>query len=144
VFDPLTKEQLEQIVDLLLDRTRRLVEAQGLHIEVTEAAKARIVDAGYDVQFGARPLRRAIQRLVENPLSSELLRGTFAAGDTIAVDAAPDGASPSRTPGATPRPTSKAGRGRAPRALPGARALSYSGCMARVRTLFVGTILAAL
>jgi ATP-dependent Clp protease ATP-binding subunit ClpC len=92
VFDPLTKEQLEQIVDLLLDRTRRLVEAQGLHIEVTEAAKARIVDAGYDVQFGARPLRRAIQRLVENPLSSELLRGTFAAGDTIAVDAAPDGA----------------------------------------------------
>ena len=69
VFDPLDKRQLEQIVDLLLDRTRRLVEAQGMKLEVTEAAKARIVDEGYDAQYGARPLRRAIQRLVENPLS---------------------------------------------------------------------------
>ena len=92
VFDPLDKEQLEQIVDLLLERTRRLVEAQGMKLEVTEPAKARIVDEGYDVQFGARPLRRAIQRLVENPLSGELLRGSFADGDTITVDAGTNGA----------------------------------------------------
>ncbi len=146
VFDPLNKEQLEQIVDLLLDRTRRLVEGQGMHLEVTEAAKARIVDEGYDAQFGARPLRRAIQRLVENPLSSELLRGSFHEGDTIRVDAGPDGElvfahglkrrAASRTPGGRPRV-----RGRGPRALPGARALAYSGCMARMRTLFVGSIL---
>ncbi|HUK76361.1 MAG TPA: AAA family ATPase, partial [Thermoleophilia bacterium] len=92
VFDPLSKQQLEQIVDLLLDRTRRLIEAQGIKLEVTEAAKARIVDEGYDAQFGARPLRRAIQRLVENPLSGELLRGSFADGDTVRVDAGTNGA----------------------------------------------------
>jgi ATP-dependent Clp protease ATP-binding subunit ClpC len=92
VFDPLTKEQLEQIVDLLLERTRGLVEGQGMHLEVTAAAKARIVDEGYDVRFGARPLRRAIQRLLENPLSSELLRGSVKPGDTVNVDAGADGA----------------------------------------------------
>jgi ATP-dependent Clp protease ATP-binding subunit ClpA len=92
VFDPLDRRQLEQIVDLLLERTRRLVEGQGMHLEVTAAAKARIVDEGFDVEFGARPLRRAIQRLVENPLSSELLRGNVHPGDTITVDAGPDGA----------------------------------------------------
>ena len=54
---------------------------------MTEAAKARSSDEGYDTEFGARPLRRAIQRLLENPLSSELLRGTVQAGDTIRVDA---------------------------------------------------------
>ena len=90
VFDPLAKPELEQIVDLLLERTRRLVEAQGMKLEVTEAAKARIVDEGYDAQYGARPLRRAIQRLVENPLSGELLRGSFTDGDTIEVDAGTD------------------------------------------------------
>ena len=89
VFDPLTKEQLEEIVDLLLDRTRRLVEAQGMQPRGHRGGQGAHRRAGYDVQFGARPLRRAIQRLVENPLSSELLRGTFAAGDTIAVDAGP-------------------------------------------------------
>jgi len=86
VFDPLNKEQLEQIVDLLLTRVRTLVEGQGMQLEVTEPAKARIVEQGYDPEFGARPLRRAIQRLLENPLSSELLRGRFHEGDTITVD----------------------------------------------------------
>jgi ATP-dependent Clp protease ATP-binding subunit ClpC len=92
VFDPLDREQLEQIVDLLLERTRRLVEGQGMRLEVTAAAKARIVDEGYDAQYGARPLRRAIRRLLENPLSSELLRGDVHSGDTITVDAGADGA----------------------------------------------------
>ena len=92
VFDPLSREQLEQIVELLLDHTRRLVEGQGMRLEVTPAARAKIVDEGYDAEFGARPLRRAIQRLLENPLSSELLRGSFRAGDTIRVDAGESGA----------------------------------------------------
>jgi ATP-dependent Clp protease ATP-binding subunit ClpA len=92
VFDPLNKQQLEQIVDLLLEHTRRLVEGQGMRLQVTEAAKAKIVDEGYDPEFGARPLRRAIQRLLENPLSSELLRGSFHSGDTIEVDAGSNGA----------------------------------------------------
>ncbi len=92
VFDPLDRGQLEHIVDLLLTHVRDLVEGQGMHLEVTEAAKARILDEGYDTAYGARPLRRAIQRLVENPLSSELLRGRFSEGDTITVDAGPDGA----------------------------------------------------
>jgi len=92
VFDPLDREQLERIVDLLLVHVRDLVEGQGMHLQVTEAAKARILDEGYDAAYGARPLRRAIQRLVENPLSSELLRGRFHEGDTIEVDAGEDGA----------------------------------------------------
>jgi ATP-dependent Clp protease ATP-binding subunit ClpC len=92
VFDPLNKQQLEQIVDLLLEHTRRLVEGQGMRLDVTAAARAKIVDEGYDAEFGARPLRRAIQRLLENPLSSELLRGTFHSGDTIKVDVGSNGA----------------------------------------------------
>ena len=91
VFEPLQKEQLAQIVDLLMARVRSLVEGQGMSLRVTDAAKARVLDEGYDVEFGARPLRRAIQRLIENPLSSELLRGRFGEGDTIVVDAV-DGA----------------------------------------------------
>ena len=87
VFRSLTREQLGQIVDLLLTKVRTLVEGQGMHLEVTEAAKALVAEQGYDQQYGARPLRRAIQRLIENPLSSELLRGTFKEGDTIMVDA---------------------------------------------------------
>jgi ATP-dependent Clp protease ATP-binding subunit ClpC len=92
VFDPLDRGQLERIVDLLLVHVRDLVEGQGMHLRVTEAAKGRILDEGYDTAYGARPLRRAIQRLVENPLSGELLRGRFHEGDTITVDAGENGA----------------------------------------------------
>jgi len=86
VFHALTREQLAQIVDLLLAKTRELVEGQGRRLEVTQAAKELIADQGYDTQFGARPLKRAIQRHIENPLSRELLRGRFAEGETITVD----------------------------------------------------------
>jgi ATP-dependent Clp protease ATP-binding subunit ClpC len=91
VFDPLTKEELAQIVDLMLAKVRGMVEGQGMQLEVTEAARALIAEQGYDAQFGARPLRRAIQRLVENPLSSEVLRGSFGTGDAVRVDVS-DGA----------------------------------------------------
>jgi ATP-dependent Clp protease ATP-binding subunit ClpA len=86
VFHALTREQLAEIVDLLLAKTRELVESQGRRLEVTQAAKEFIADQGYDTQFGARPLKRAIQRHIENPLSRELLRGRFAEGETITVD----------------------------------------------------------
>jgi ATP-dependent Clp protease ATP-binding subunit ClpC len=87
VFHALSREELRQIVDLLLAHLRRQVEGQGMHLEVTDAAREVILSEGYDPTFGARPLKRAIQRLVENPLSRELLRGTFAEGDTIRADA---------------------------------------------------------
>ncbi len=83
VFHALAREELRRIVELLLDRVRRLVEAQGMTLEVDPAAEDLIAEHGYDTQFGARPLKRAIQRLVENPLSGRLLGGEFKEGDTI-------------------------------------------------------------
>ena len=74
VFKQLTEEQLEQIVDLLLGTPARNAMGQGMALQVTEEAKRFLVERGTDVEYGARPLKRAIQRLVENPLSSELLR----------------------------------------------------------------------
>jgi ATP-dependent Clp protease ATP-binding subunit ClpC len=86
VFDPLSREQLTEVVDLLLTHLRELVKGQGMTLEVSEAAEEYVVEQGYDVEYGARPLKRAIQRLVENPLSSALLRGEFEEGDTVKVD----------------------------------------------------------
>ena len=88
VFHGLSRAELEQIVDLLLVHLRRQVEGQGMALEVSEEARRFVAEAGYDPQFGARPLKRAIQRLIENPLSRELLLGTFAKGDTIRVSVA--------------------------------------------------------
>ncbi len=85
VFHGLGREELEQIVDLLLEHVRRQVEGQGMRLEVSDEARRFVADAGYDPQFGARPLKRAIQRLIENPLSRELLGGSFVEGDTIRV-----------------------------------------------------------
>jgi ATP-dependent Clp protease ATP-binding subunit ClpC len=86
VFDPLSREQLTAVVDLLLTHLRELVKGQGMTLEVSKAAEEYVAEQGYDVEYGARPLRRAIQRLVENPLSSALLRGEFEEGDTVKVD----------------------------------------------------------
>src|SRR5665647_514018 len=86
VFDPLSREQLTEVVDLLLTHLRELVKGQGMTLEVSEAAEEYVVEQGYDVEYGARPLKRAIQRLVENPLSSAVLRGEFEEGDTVKVD----------------------------------------------------------
>jgi ATP-dependent Clp protease ATP-binding subunit ClpC len=85
VFDPLSREQLEQIVDLLLAHLRTLINGQAMSLDVAEEARALIAERGYDQEYGARPLKRAIQRLVESPLSNELLRGAFHEGDTIHV-----------------------------------------------------------
>jgi ATP-dependent Clp protease ATP-binding subunit ClpA len=87
VFHALSEDDLEQIVGLLLAGLDRRLAGQDLRIELTPAARALIVREGTDPAFGARPLKRTIQRLVENPLARALLKGEFAPGDTIRIDA---------------------------------------------------------
>jgi ATP-dependent Clp protease ATP-binding subunit ClpB len=89
-FEPLTRDQLGSIVELQLARLRDRLTDRGLTIDLTDAAKELIAEAGWDPAFGARPLKRAIQRLVENPLAVQLLEGAFGEGDTIRVDAEND------------------------------------------------------
>jgi ATP-dependent Clp protease ATP-binding subunit ClpB len=86
-FEPLTREQLAEIVDLQLGRLRERLAERKLDLEVTDAAKELLAEEGWDPAYGARPLKRAIQRLLENPLALELLEGRFAEGDTVRVDA---------------------------------------------------------
>jgi ATP-dependent Clp protease ATP-binding subunit ClpB len=85
-FHPLSKEQLAQIVELQLRRLRERLAERGLGLELSEEAKEQLVEAGWDPTYGARPLKRAIQRLVENPLALRLLEGEFAEGDAVRVD----------------------------------------------------------
>ena len=86
VFQPLSEEQLTEIVGLLLAAVeRRLAEAQ-ISLEVTDTARAFVAREGYDPTYGARPLRRAIQRLIENPLAKRILAGEFGAGQTVKID----------------------------------------------------------
>ncbi len=87
VFERLTKEQLSDIVELQLGRLRNRLAERKIDLEVTDEAKAVLGEAGWDPAYGARPLKRAIQRLLENPLSLELLEGRFGEGDTVRVDA---------------------------------------------------------
>ncbi len=90
VFHQLNRDQIEQIVSLELEKVVREVKAQEMHLEVVEEAKALLARKGWDPQFGARPLRRAIQREVEDELAEELLKGTFSAGDRILAEINPD------------------------------------------------------
>ena len=86
-FEALTREQLAEIVELQLARLRERLAERQLSLEVTDEAKELLAEEGWDPAYGARPLKRAIQRLVENPLALELLEGRFAEGDTVRVDA---------------------------------------------------------
>jgi ATP-dependent Clp protease ATP-binding subunit ClpB len=86
-FEPLAKEQLGEIAELQLQRLRERLAERRLGLELTDAAKQVLAEVGWDPTYGARPLKRAIQRLVENPLALRLLEGDFAEGDTIRVDA---------------------------------------------------------
>ncbi len=87
VFHSLTQDDVKQIVDLMMKRVKDQLKAKDLEIELTDAAKTVLAEKGYDPALGARPLRREIQRLVEDPLSEKLLWKEFRAGQTIIVDA---------------------------------------------------------
>jgi len=91
VFHELTEEQLRSIVDLMLGDLQKRLAEHKLGVELTEAAKSWLAKEGYDPLYGARPLRRAIERHVENPLSTRLLKGEFSEGDMIIVDLGDDG-----------------------------------------------------
>jgi ATP-dependent Clp protease ATP-binding subunit ClpB len=88
VFDALTREQIAVIVDHQVERVRGRLAERGIVLELGDGAKEVLAEAGWDPAYGARPLKRAIQRLVENPLALRLLEGDFGEGDTIRVDAA--------------------------------------------------------
>ncbi|OFW72720.1 MAG: ATP-dependent chaperone ClpB [Actinobacteria bacterium RBG_16_68_12] len=86
-FEQLTREQLSEIVELQLGRLRERLAERKIELEVTDGAKELLAEEGWDPAYGARPLKRAIQRLLENPLARELLEGRFAEGDVVRVDA---------------------------------------------------------
>ncbi len=96
VFHELSKQEVVQMVDLMIKRLSVQLESQGLGIELTAAAKELLAERGYDPQLGARPLRRAIQRLVEDELSEKILYKQFAAGQIIVVDTEDDPENPGK------------------------------------------------
>jgi len=87
VFAPLGKEQLVKIIELRLEDVRRLLADRKISIELTDAAKEMLFTQGYDPNFGARPLKRAIQKLVQDPLALQILDGQILHGDHVVVDA---------------------------------------------------------
>jgi ATP-dependent Clp protease ATP-binding subunit ClpB len=86
VFRPLSREDIGRIVEIQLGRLRKLLADRSLTLELSDAAREMIADAGYDPVYGARPLKRAIQRLIQDPLAQKILRGEFRAGDHVVVD----------------------------------------------------------
>jgi ATP-dependent Clp protease ATP-binding subunit ClpB len=90
VFNPLSREHLSKIIGIQLNRVTGLLAARGITLEITLAAKDVIMSDGYDPNYGARPMKRSIQRLIQDPLAKQLLEGRFLAGDTIVVDAEAD------------------------------------------------------
>ncbi len=91
IFHPLAEEHLKSIVDLLIRDTEQRLAERGIKIEVSDDARAWLAKAGYDPVYGARPLRRAIEKHVDNPLSTKILQGEFKEGDTVRVGVQDDG-----------------------------------------------------
>ncbi|MCC7346210.1 MAG: ATP-dependent chaperone ClpB [Variibacter sp.] len=91
VFNSLTREHLGAIVEIQLGSLRRMLADRKLSIEVTAAARETLIAEGFEPQYGARPMRRAIQRLIQDPLALKLVTGEFVEGDTVLVDAAGEG-----------------------------------------------------
>ncbi|OLA99058.1 MAG: ATP-dependent chaperone ClpB, partial [Gemmatimonadetes bacterium 13_2_20CM_1_69_27] len=106
IFRPLSSDDIAKIVDLQLKRVERLVAERKLQLEVTPAAKQLLVAEGYDPVYGARPLKRAIQRLLQNPLALAVLEGKYSEGDRIRVNRSKDGSHLTfeRTAGGVPEP----------------------------------------
>jgi ATP-dependent Clp protease ATP-binding subunit ClpC len=100
VFRALGRDQIREIVDLQLNRTQKQLREQRLVMEVTDNAKDVLLEKGFDAVFGARPMRRAIQNLIEDPLAEGLLHGRFQPGDTVLVDRAGDDLTLETKPGA--------------------------------------------
>ena len=91
VFHRLSPEHIREIVEIQVRQLAARLGSRGLALELTEPALAHVANVGYDPDFGARPLKRVLQREVADPIALELLKGTYQSGDTIVVDAAPDG-----------------------------------------------------
>src|SRR5579871_6785903 len=90
LFNPLGSEQLNRIIDLELAKVMRLLAGRNVRIELTSAARERLVRDGYDPAYGARPLRRTVQRLVQDPLALQILEGHVLPGDLVRVDIDPN------------------------------------------------------
>jgi ATP-dependent Clp protease ATP-binding subunit ClpC len=86
IFESLSMDQMKQIVDMQMEHVRERLAEHGLTVQLTEAARAWLANEGYDPQFGARPLQRALQKYIESPLSVKILQGEFDEGDTVIVD----------------------------------------------------------
>jgi ATP-dependent Clp protease ATP-binding subunit ClpB len=91
VFHPLNRQHLAEIVDIQLRRVMSLLADRGYTLEVSEAAREHLAETGFDPDFGARPLKRAIQRELQDPLALHILSGEFNPGETILVDRGPEG-----------------------------------------------------
>jgi ATP-dependent Clp protease ATP-binding subunit ClpB len=91
VFHPLGREQIRSIVDIQLARLRQRLAERDIQLWLDDAARDRIGEAGYDTVYGARPLKRAIQSQIENPLAQQILRGEFTAGDRVVAKWKRDG-----------------------------------------------------
>lgn len=91
IFQPLTEDQIRQIVDLLMNDVQKRLKDRGITVVLSDEAKAWLAREGFDPMFGARPLRRIIQREVENPLSKKLILGEFRDGEEISVGLSPEG-----------------------------------------------------
>jgi ATP-dependent Clp protease ATP-binding subunit ClpB len=87
IFNALGKGEIEKIIDLQLENLRRLLAERKIQIELTEKARELLFREGYDPQFGARPLKRALQRLIQDPLAMKLLDGEILPGESLVVDA---------------------------------------------------------
>jgi ATP-dependent Clp protease ATP-binding subunit ClpA len=89
VFSKLGKNELEQIIDMQLRALRAQLAEKKIELDLTPEARERVMEEGYDPAYGARPMKRAIQRLIQDPLALRLLAGDFQSGDTIVADAEP-------------------------------------------------------
>jgi ATP-dependent Clp protease ATP-binding subunit ClpB len=98
VFRPLTREDLGKIIELQLQRVAGLLDERGLSVEVTPEAKELLVDEGFDPVYGARPLKRVIQRRIQNQLAMAVLEGDYVEGDTVRVTRSGDGLAFQRIP----------------------------------------------
>jgi ATP-dependent Clp protease ATP-binding subunit ClpB len=90
VSHPLSREHIRLIVDIQLGYLHDRLADRDMQITLTDAARDRLADAGFDPVYGARPLKRAIQQQIENPLANEILQGKFGPGDVIEIDVADD------------------------------------------------------